>query len=299
LAPSKVNLFLQVLGKRTDGYHDIRSILAPVSLFDEIRIETTQSPGIETIIDESGIRLNGIPWPAQMPRSEDNLATRAAALLKKAAGYPGGARIRIKKNIPVAGGLGGGSSDAAAALNALNSAWRTNLPREELMEIGGRLGCDIPAMIHGGTVLMEGRGERVSRIKDGSAEKLDWRILLVNPGVGISTADIYSRYKTDLTCAAPADKFQLVESGLLKGQPEKIAEGMFNSLEEIVYRKYPLLKIMNEKIAEAGALGVLLSGSGATLLALVRDERQGAELESRIRKVISCPVWTCLVGIIS
>ncbi len=297
MAPAKVNLFLDVIRKRTDGYHDIRSVLAPVSLFDRVQIETLPSPDIETILDEDGIRLNGIPWPASMPASEENLTTRAAILLKKATSYTGGARIRIKKKIPIAGGLGGGSSDAAATLTALNTAWETGLSREELMELGGCLGCDIPAMIHGGVVCMEGRGEFVTPMPNRPAH--EWRLLLLNPGVGISTADIYSRHKPDLTSSGSESRFHNIASGLKDGCAGQIAEGMFNSLQETAYRKYPLLRLINNELESAGADGVILSGSGATLLALARNEEHGLEMESRVRKSVSCPVWTCLVGVIS
>ncbi len=294
-APAKVNLFLEVIGKRDDGYHEIRSVLAPVSLFDTVHLDVPESPDIETLIDEDGIRLDGIPWPAAMPASDDNLATRAARLLKETTKHPGGARFRIKKNIPVAGGLGGGSADAAAALNALNAAWRTGLSREALMKLGGQLGCDIPAMVHGGTVCMEGRGEKVAPLS--ASEESRWRLLLVNPGIGISTGDIYSRHKTDLTSSRRSDRFHNIVSGLRNGCVEEIAKGLFNSLQETAYKKYPLLKIINDELEQSGANGVLLSGSGATIMALARNEEHGLEIESRVRKVISCPVWTCLVAV--
>ncbi len=294
-APAKVNLFLDVIRKRDDGYHEIRSVLAPVSLFDIVHIETLESPIIETVIDEDGIRLNGIPWPAPMPSSDDNLATRAARLLKETTAHPGGARLRIKKNIPVAGGLGGGSADAAAALNGLNAAWRTGLSREALMKLGGQLGCDIPAMVHGGVVCMEGRGEKVAPMH--VARKNGWRLLLVNPGIGISTADIYSRHKPDLTSSGRVDRFHNIASGLQDGCVEEIAKGLINSLQVTAYRKYPILKMINNELERSGAAGVLLSGSGATIMALARNEEHGLEIESRIRKAISCPIWTCLVAV--
>jgi len=146
-APAKVNLFLDVLGKRDDGYHEIRSLLLPVSLFDQLILENT--PGRIETVTKSQMYLKGIPWPVSMGSLDDNLATRAARLLKETTGIRCGARIILEKHIPIAGGMGGGSSDAAAVLKGLNTLWSTGLSQNELMALGAKLGCDIPALVHG------------------------------------------------------------------------------------------------------------------------------------------------------
>lgn len=291
-APAKVNLFLDIQGKRADGYHSIRSLLLPVSLFDKV-VVTTQETDIETIM-ESSIKLNGIPWPISMASTEDNLTTRAARLLKATTGYPKGARIFLEKKVPVAGGLGGGSSDAAAALKGLNTIWKTGLSLEALMKLGSRLGSDIPAMVHGGVICMQGRGERITPVVIHPERPL--YMVLVNPGFGVSTADIYSRYTQDLTAAASEDRFNHILSGLDKGHLETVTDGLFNSLQETVFRKYPLLEMIKNKLEQVDSVGVLLSGTGSTVLGLVRDMDHGLDVEARVRKALGCPVWTSVVS---
>ena len=161
--PAKINLFLDILGKRPDGYHNIKSVVVPVALYDQIILENSPE-SIETVA-EHAIRLPGIPWTMAMCRSEDNLATRAARLLKEVTGHPGGVRITLEKNIPIGAGLGGGSSNAAAVLKGLNTLWQTGLSRDQLISLGIRLGCDIPALIQGGGLCMEGVGERLTPLR--------------------------------------------------------------------------------------------------------------------------------------
>ncbi|MFA5042714.1 MAG: 4-(cytidine 5'-diphospho)-2-C-methyl-D-erythritol kinase [Kiritimatiellia bacterium] len=289
-APAKINLFLDVLGKRPDGYHNIKSIVLPVAIYDRIVLES-RPEGVETMTARD-IQLPGIPWPLALCRPEDNLTTRAARLLKEVTGYPGGVRIVLEKNIPVGAGLGGGSSDAAAVLKGLNTLWGTGLSRDRLIALGARIGCDIPALIHGGSLCMEGVGELLTPMRRNTQNPL-W-LLLVYPGLAISTTDIYARYKTGLTSTPPADKFLQVVSGLEQGVPAQIAAGLHNALQATVFRKYPLLELIKNKLAAAGALGVQLTGSGSTLYALVKDADHGHILEERLRKSIGCPVWTCV-----
>jgi len=289
-APAKINLFLEVLGKRSDGYHEIKSLALTVSLHDRIVLEPAPR-GIETFAD-SRTCFAGIPWPVSMGPLKDNLAARAARLLKAATGYRHGARIRIEKRIPIGGGLGGGSSDAAAVLTGLNRLWNTGLSRPELMSLGARLGCDIPAMIQGGAVEINGRGESIRPIRRASPFPL-W-LVLVNPGICISTGDIYARYRPSLTSPPPQSKFCNILRGLEEVSLDRIAAGLFNALQETVYRKYPLLEIVHKELEKANAKGVLLSGSGSTVFALAKNGAQGRELATRIRKAVDCPLWTCV-----
>lgn len=191
-APAKINLFLDVLGKRPDGYHNIKSLLLPISLFDTIRIER-RTANISTVISPV-CRFRGIPWPFSIGNNDENLITRAAKLLKTCTGCRKGARISMMKRIPIGAGLGGGSADAAAVLTGLNRFWKTGLAREQLMEIGAQIGCDVPALIHGGAICMEERGEIITPI---TRFKRDFLMLLVYPGFAISTGNIYHRYDQD------------------------------------------------------------------------------------------------------
>jgi 4-diphosphocytidyl-2-C-methyl-D-erythritol kinase len=289
-APAKINLFLDILGKRPDGYHNIKSIVLPVSVYDRVVLENIPD-GIETVAAHD-IRLPGIPWTMALCRPEDNLTTRAARLLKEVTGHPGGARIVLEKSIPIGAGLGGGSSDAAAVLKGLNTLWQTGLSQDRLVSLGIRLGCDIPALIHGGSLCMEGVGEQLTPIRRHTPNPL-W-LLLVYPGFAVSTTDIYTRYTTGLTSAPPADKFHQVVSGLEQGVPAQVAAGLYNALQATVFQKYPLLELIKNRLESAGALGVVLSGSGSTLYALVQDADQGHALGERLRQSIGCPVWTCV-----
>jgi len=286
-APAKINLFLDILGKRPDGYHNIKSIVIPVSVYDRIVLENSPD-GIETVT-ASDIRFPGIPWPMTLCRPEDNLTTRAARALKEVTGHPGGARITLDKSIPIGAGLGGGSSDAAAVLNGLNTLWQTGLSRDRLIALGKRLGCDIPALIHGGSVCMEGVGEQLTPVHRHPQRAL-W-FLLVYPGIAVSTSDIYARYKTGLTSAHPADKLHAVVSGLEQGEMTQVATGLYNALQATVFQKYPILELIKNKLESAGALGVQLTGSGSTLYALVRDADHGQALVGRLRTSIGCPAW--------
>ncbi len=290
-APAKINLFLDVLGKRTDGYHEIKSLVMPVSLFDRITLEAT--PALVETVAARSILFSGIPWPFSMGARTNNLTTRAAMLLKKTTGYRGGVRIRLEKHIPIGGGMGGGSSDAAAVLTGLNKLWDTGLAKNELMALGAQLGCDIPALVHGGTIEITGRGELIRTVRR-AVSPARW-LLLVNPGICISTCDIYSRYKPGLTSKSTRAKFHSILRGLEKGSLDCISAGLFNALQNTVYRKYPLLNIIHNELEKATPKGVLLSGSGATVFALVENRSQGRRLQTRIQSALDCPLWTCIV----
>jgi 4-diphosphocytidyl-2-C-methyl-D-erythritol kinase len=169
-APAKVNLRLEILGKRPDGYHEIKTWIYPISLADELHIEKVQAAGITTFSASPGL-----------PFGEENLAYRAAALFIKERGLAGGVRIKIIKHIPVAAGLGGGSSDAAAVLKAMNILWGRNIPAQELREMGARIGADCPFFVVGKAAAMEGKGERVASYLPPLKA---WMVLLMNRGNG-------------------------------------------------------------------------------------------------------------------
>ncbi|MBN2301244.1 MAG: 4-(cytidine 5'-diphospho)-2-C-methyl-D-erythritol kinase, partial [Lentisphaerae bacterium] len=237
---AKVNFALEVIRARDDGYHDIRSVVVPISLSDTLAFEDTDGI-IETVVDgcAPSSSMNGC-----CVASKNNLCTRAAVLLKDLTGHNGGVRILLKKRIPVGGGLGGGSSDAATVLKTLNKWWNTGLGSADLMEIGAKLGCDIPALIHGGAVLVEGRGEYVTAlsVSDDICEK-GWWIVLANPGINVSTKDIYSRHSSSsLTLGRIHDNS--IVSALANGDIGAAACGLFNDLQATVCRKYPLIGIL-------------------------------------------------------
>lgn len=295
-APAKINLFLDILGERPDGYHNIKSLLLPISLFDTIRIEN-RARNISARISPV-CRFKGIPWGFSMGSKDDNLITRAANFLKTYTACRKGAAIFLTKQIPIGAGLGGGSSDAASVLIGLNRLWKTGLSREQLMEIGTRIGCDVPALIHGGPIRMEGRGETIAPIND--HVKCDFFILLVYPGFAISTRDIYQRHDhDDFKQSLPRDsadsKLRLVMAGLKRGSTHLVGKGLFNALQKTVFRKYPLLEIIKNSLEQAGAKHVQLTGSGSTVFVLLKERSEGEKLAKLIRKQIGSPLWTQVV----
>ena len=280
-AYAKVNLYLEVLGERDDGYHDIRSVVTQIQLHDIVCLEP-MSEGVETTWE------NGKGAELSLSCQEDNLATRAAIILKKISGYSGGVRIHLKKKIPVGGGFGGGSSDAAAVLIALDRLWALDLGLTKLMEVGAMLGCDVPAMVHGGAVMMEGLGERVTKLAVGDCESGLW-LVLVNPGFSISTKDIYSRCRSSLT--SERIPFRNMVSALQAGDVDAVADSLFNGLQETVFRKYPLVAMVADGLRNAGANGVLLSGSGSSVFGLANDEAHARVIVARLRSELGFAVW--------
>lgn len=294
-AAAKINLFLDVLGKRKDGYHNIDSLILPISLFDTITIKNSPK-NISTHISPV-CYFEGIPWPFSMGNNDENLITHAARFLKKHTGYKKGAAIFLTKRIPIGAGLGGGSADAAAVLNGLNRLWKTGLSLNQLIEVGTQIGCDVPALIHGGAVRMQGRGEITAPI-DPPVERDFW-MLLVYPGLPISTGDIYRRFSQCHEKRAARNsvrrKYQRIISGLGNGSLQTAGNGLFNALQETVFHKYPLLEMIKNSLENLGAKQVLLTGSGSTVFALLKCKKEGEEMAKMIRQKIASPLWTRIV----
>ena len=240
-AHAKVNLTLEVLGTRPDGYHELRSVVTTIPLHDDV--ELLDAPAGEMTVEMSG---DGMEVP-HVP-CEENLAVRAARALAAAAGVSRGVHIRIVKRIPVGAGLGGGSADAAAVLNGLNELWGMGLPKERLCEIGAEVGSDVPALVLGGMVLMEGRGERVRALLQRAGRPLsqsvgpfDDNFVLRVPPIYASTARVYAEFRPE-----DCGKFR-------------------NDLQPAACRLYPAIA---ETIAEMEAEGlgdVQMTGSGSAV----------------------------------
>ena len=262
-ACAKVNFTLDVYGTRPDGYHALRSVVMPISLADTLEIEAAADGSITS---DTGY--------------DDDLCVKAARVLKSSvSSLPSslGATIHVTKRIPAGGGLGGGSADAAAVLRALNELWELELPLPELAEIGAQVGSDVPALVLGGAVLMEGRGERVQdlRLKTG-----DLNLVLVNPGVASSTKDVYA------TCGArekdaPSPTDAMI-AALKTGELAQIAAATSNDLQDPAVKLHPEIADALTSLRTAGATGVTMSGSGSCVFGFVPDaataERISAEL---------------------
>jgi 4-diphosphocytidyl-2-C-methyl-D-erythritol kinase len=246
---AKINLTLAVLGKRVDGYHDLSSVMQTISLHDTLRLTPNRSGQITARSDSA--ELN----------TPDNLALRAALALREATGDESlGAEIELLKAIPSPGGLGGGSSDAASVLLALNALWETRLSHERLAELAATLGSDVPYFLSGGTALIAGRGEHVTPLPD--AQPL-W-LVLARPPVSVSTAAVYRTLSPSEY--ASADDSHAIAQAIQQGAPLPF-DHLSNALEAPVLRDYPAIAATRDALLASGAPLVRMSGSGPTLYA--------------------------------
>jgi 4-diphosphocytidyl-2-C-methyl-D-erythritol kinase len=262
-AHAKTNLTLEVLGRRADGYHEIRSVMRALALHDTLHLEPW--PAIEVECDRRELEGPG------------NLAARAAQILREATGYGGGVRIVLAKGIPVAAGLGGGSSDAAACLASLNRLWGTGLSREDLTVLAAKLGSDVAFFLHGGTALASGRGEQVQPLPG----QADCPVLLVRPPLVVSTAAVYAAVgPQDYTDGAASERFAALPPGT---SPHDWP--LVNGLQAITCRLHPEVAEVLAAIRSWGAHRTLMCGSGATCFGLfdTRHAAEGAAMKARGR----------------
>nr|WP_305042601.1 4-(cytidine 5'-diphospho)-2-C-methyl-D-erythritol kinase [Geoalkalibacter sp.] len=262
-APAKINLCLHVLGKRPDGYHELCMLMQRVSLADRVTIRLNDAPGL--VVECPGLDL---------AENEQNIAARAARLVMDAAGRTDGVAVHIDKRIPVAAGLGGGSSDAAAVLVGLNEMLGAPLSRADLLREGARLGADVPFFVFGETAWATGIGDRL--VKAPPLPRV-WYVL-VNPGFAVSTAWVYG----NLRLTSPGGVAKLPE---FFASPRDLAGLLHNDLESVTIGGHPQVAEIKSALMGAGALGALMSGSGPTVFGLFADEagaqRAGAALASR------------------
>ncbi len=266
LAPAKINLVLEVLGKRNDGYHEIRSIVQVISLCDTLSFELDDVISLEC--DEPTLQ------------TPDNLVVRAAELLREVSGSKKGAKIRLEKRIPCAAGFAGGSSDAAATLLALNRLWNLEYTASDLVPLAANLGSDVPFFIHGGVALVEGRGEKVTPLE---AWVPCWFVLLVPslPKMPNKTQQLYSLLDT-----LHFSEGQFVDRAMSKwSQGEGInASLMFNVFERVACRAFPGLETYWRRFAKAGVTDIHLVGSGPALFTLVSDSIEAEEVCRRLHQ---------------
>ncbi|MBN2398015.1 MAG: 4-(cytidine 5'-diphospho)-2-C-methyl-D-erythritol kinase [Deltaproteobacteria bacterium] len=261
-SPAKVNLFLRVLRKRADGYHDILSLMQRIDLCDEMSF----SLGDEGVV----VKCPG----TSLPEDRDNIVYRAAEAILALAGGTTGAEITIRKKIPVAAGLGGGSSNAATTLVTLNEMVGTNLSTEELMRMGAKLGADVPFFIFGRTALASGIGEHLEAV-DGIPRM--W-LILVNPGFEISTREVYESLRLGLT----GDPIQYRIPPFTT--VSHVAKELYNDLEQVSLDRYPVLSEIKEQLMKHGASGSLMSGSGPTVFGIFESEDDARKAELKLRE---------------
>lgn len=266
-ALAKINLGLDVLGRRDNGYHDVRMVMQSVYLYDEVKIEKTEAPGIALASNLSFL-----------PTGEGNIAYKAAQLLTEEFEIGEGVKITLNKHIPVAAGLAGGSSNAAAVLFGMNRMFRLGLTREELMARGVRLGADVPYCIMRGTVLAEGIGEELSVLP--AMPKCT--VLIAKPPVSVSTKVVYEALDAKEIVEHP-DIDGIIE-GLKKHSLKQVAACMGNVLEDVTIPMHPVIEQIKGEMKEAGALNAMMSGSGPTVFGLFESRAAAREAQKRIRE---------------
>ena len=266
-ALGKINLGLDVLGRRPNGYHDVRMVMQTVYLYDQILLEKT---------DKEGISLKTNLF--YLPVNENNLAYRAAKMLIDEFTIKEGVHISLEKHIPVAAGMAGGSSNAAAVLYGMNRLFQLGLTDQELMERGVKLGADVPYCIMRGTVLAEGIGEELTPLP--AMPKC--HVLLAKPPISVSTQKVYEKLDAQEVTKHPDIDGILL--GLQTGDLEKITSSMGNVLENVTITEYPQIERIKDVMKEEGALNAMMSGSGPTVFGIYDDKMLARRAAARIRE---------------
>lgn len=265
IARAKINLSLDVLEKRPDGYHEILTVMQALELHDVLELEPLK--------DEIRVESSH----PEVPRGDGNIVFRAAGLLREEYKFGGGAGIFINKNIPVAAGLAGGSTDAAAALRALNRLWELNASEMELFRLGEKIGSDVPFCLMGKTALAGGRGEVLTPLPPLSG----FGVVLVKPPFGVSTARVYSLY--DHFPAGPRPDTGAVIRAVECGDFKAVSGFMGNVLERVTLSMHPEILEIKNALVSAGAAGALMSGSGPTVFGLCADPGEARFIASRLK----------------
>jgi 4-diphosphocytidyl-2-C-methyl-D-erythritol kinase len=265
-APAKINLMLDVLHKRPDGFHEVEMVMSMIDLADRLEMSEQKR---DTIIITS--------QAGYIPLDEKNLAFQAARLIKERYDVKQGVHIHLDKKIPVAAGLAGGSSDAAATLRGLNRLWGLGIPQEELLALGAELGSDVPFCVTGGTALATGRGEVLTPIPN---PPQCW-VIVAKPPINVSTAEVYGRLRSEQIQRHPSAE-RMVEA-LTQGSFQQMCQSLGNVLEEVTLKMHPEVQQLKEGMLKLGADGALMSGSGPTVFGLVSKESKVARIYNGLR----------------
>ncbi|MGD0814230.1 MAG: 4-(cytidine 5'-diphospho)-2-C-methyl-D-erythritol kinase [Verrucomicrobiota bacterium] len=279
----KVNLLLNILGKRPDGFHELETLMHPVSLYDRLNF------------DRGGRNIKLTCNDPILPVNARNLVFRAAALFLKKAGIKEGVRIHLEKRIPVSAGLGGGSGNAAATFLALNELFGHPLASETVRDMAAALGSDIPFFLQNRPALATGRGEILQPLDFFPALR-SAHIVLIHPGFGISTAWAYQQLgRFPEAQNGRAGRAASLAALLRAGDQARAGREFYNSLEAPALRKYPLLELFQEFLRENGAWAVLMSGSGSSTFALVHAKEEAERLRDGIKAKFGGKCWTAVV----
>lgn len=268
MAWAKVNLTLDVLGKRPDGYHDLKSVMQTITLCDEVIISLGTGKEWKLSCDAPGV-----------PCDSRNLCWKAAEVFFGAAGIdPNGLEMLIIKRIPSQAGLGGGSADAAAVLRALNRHYDGRFHEEELADLGAKVGSDVPFCVLGGTAMAEGRGERLRKLKPIP----DCFFVVVKPAFPVSTPALFRQLDSEEIRTRPDN--DAMEQAILRGDPEEIGRLLYNVFEPVVARDHPEIEDIRRMLLDAGAMGCRMSGSGSACFGIAKDEETARRMYETLKK---------------
>lgn len=254
-AYAKINLFLNVVNKRFDGYHDLEMVMASINLFDVVSFFSRKDSDIHI---ESEVHITD--------KKEDNLCYKIAQYLQQEYNIQTGVDIIIEKQIPIAAGLAGGSADAAATLRGLNKLWKLGLSLEQLADIGLQFGSDIPFCVYNKLCIAKGRGEQLAFLDT----KLNFPLLLINPNIKVSTKEVFSKVRQE---TIKERKMSNMTSGIYNRNLELVARELHNSLEQVVFEMEPEIEKIKQQMIDWGADGALMSGSGATVFAISSSKK--------------------------
>lgn len=266
-AYAKINLGLDVTGRRPNGYHDVKMIMQTVDLYDILTLEKTEEPGIFV---ETGRE--------DLPGDKSNLVYRAAECMIRAGGITGGVRICLEKRIPMAAGMAGGSTDAAAVFHGMNELFDLGMSREELCRLGVEIGADVPYCIHGGTALAEGIGEQLTPLP----APPECILVIAKPDIDVSTKYVYENLHLESLQRHP--DIDGMQEAILRGSLEGLTERMENVLESVTAVRYPVIGALKAMMCAGGAENALMSGSGPTVFGVFREQEQAAKVCEEIKK---------------
>lgn len=275
LAPAKLNLFLEVMARRPDGFHEIETVMAPVALYDGLTVRAEADAAIRLECEQLAVAAaNSTTENQKVPTGPENLIVRALEALRKQAGITSGATVHLTKRIPLAAGMAGGSTDAAAALAAANEAWNLNWPAERLAEVAATLGSDIPFFFARTAALCTGRGERVEPLR----ELVPLDFVVVAPPAGLSTADVYRNCKP---AAEPRRARDLIVAWKY-GDKQAVGRLLHNRLQEPAEHLCDWIARLKAEFDRYDCLGHQMSGSGTSYFALCRDARHARRLSAAV-----------------
>jgi len=263
----KINLYLEVLNKREDGYHELQMVMQSISLYDKVSVKETEK-------DEILLYTNS-PY---IPKDDGNIAVQAAKLIKEEFHIDKGVEITIDKNIPVAAGLAGGSANAAGVLKGLNELWGLGLTEGKLRDLGLRLGADVPFSVMEGAAIAEGIGERLTPI---AGLKNTWMVLC-KPGVSVSTPDVYKELNVSALEKKPLSEEFL--TAIEKRDLRLISKTMYNALESVTLKKHGVIEDIKKRMMQYNAIGTMMTGSGPTVFGIFKDQERAKKAARNLKK---------------